>query len=75
MTTLAEVLREQRNRQDAREEGAVQRVTSIYDGLQADLEQRLFTVNTLIADAQRTGEPTKRGRSPGHRAAPAARGI
>lgn len=57
MPTLAEVLREQRRRLDAREDDAVRRVASVYDMLESDIERRLHHVNWLIDEARRTGGP------------------
>lgn len=59
MPTLAELLREQRRQMDSREDEAVGRITSIYDAVERDIQQRLHHVNWLIDDARRTGGPVK----------------
>ena len=55
MKTLAEVLAEERKRQDEREEAAVRRMTGLYENLNAEISSRLRVLDSTIADAIANG--------------------
>ena len=55
MKTLAQVLAEERKRQDEREEAAVRRMTGLYENLNAEISSRLRVLDSTIADAIANG--------------------
>lgn len=59
MKTIAQVLAEERKRQDEREEMAVRRMTGLYQNLDAEIASRLRVLDATIADAIANGEIVK----------------
>lgn len=59
MKTLAQVLAEERKRQDEREEAAVRRMTGLYQNLDAEIATRLRVLDATIAEAIANGDEVK----------------